>query len=336
MSYHNEFGIVALIILMVFSSIVCAELNGTINLSYMQNSSPLVTGLRGETLATTTTVSNSSSSSNTDSGIQTGNTTTTTVRTTTTIITTTTSLLPYDHYSAGQIFNNFSASSLNNSIENISNLSAAIAKYIGNSSAIDITTSNQLVSELSIIKSLDIYQNRSRLDVRLFFNGTTERKNVLIYDIVPKSFAESADNITVESAYGYTVVENDPSFLFLIPSIKQNEMISINYVVSKKVDSSAINYTSIEIFAGPQSSAMDLWIIGIIIIGIASAVVIFVLVRNGTLSLDNLKIPASYKTEYIKSEKKPNKIQELIEKIKKLFEKKASSSPVVFRYEYKK
>ena len=331
----ERIGIMAMIaiVLLLAPSFVLAESGGTINFTNIYQNASVVTGLWGVTQTTTTSTTSTTSSSSSDSesagpNISTGLTTTTVTAVAST--TTTTMLFPYDHYSAGVIEKKYSAVYMNSVMANTTSIGEKLNSYFGNSNPIDDQASAELNNNIAIIKSLDIYSDHSSLDVRIFYNGS-ERRNVMIYDIVPKAFASSADNITITTKENYSIVEKDPAFLFLVSSIKQQDVVSINYIVNRKVSPNVINYTSIVVFAGPQSTWPDIFTITITFIVIIAIFAVIIVLREqlaGVFEKDH--------HVYKHVHEKPSKLGDIIRKIKeKLFRKREPETSFIYKYQNK-
>jgi hypothetical protein len=219
---------------------------------------------------------------------------------------------------------------MNSVMANTTSIGEKLNSYFGNSNPIDDQASAELNNNIAIIKSLDIYSDHSSLDVRIFYNGS-ERRNVMIYDIVPKAFASSADNITITTKENYSIVEKDPAFLFLVSSIKQQDVVSINYIVNRKVSPNVINYTSIVVFAGPQSTWPDIFTITITFIVIIAIFAVIIVLREqlaGVFEKDH--------HVYKHVHEKPSKLGDIIRKIKeKLFRKREPETSFIYKYQNK-
>lgn len=296
-------GIIAIaLIASVLFHVSYAETSGNINLSFIQNNSSIVTGLRGitmvtTTLSTTTTVSNASSS---NGDIETGNTTTTRPATTTTRSTTnissniTTTTTKYTQYNAGNDWKNYSDIKLNSTINGTPNLSTALSHFFGMSDIDDNATAD-INRNITITKTLFVYkEGNSTIEMDIFYNGDVDRKNLMIYDILPKNFANSTDFINVSVIMlpsgsqksiniNYSVVNHDPSYLFRVENIKKGDGIYIKYNVAGKVPSSVINSTSTIVFAGPQEDDF-MWLVAVVV-AISALAVLLAIFKNNIQSL---------------------------------------------------
>ena len=118
-------------------------------------------------------------------------------------------------------------------------LEKIIQKALGN---------NKLFSEFkeALLKvSEEVSQNT---DVKRDFEGSTIKttiryegegsvNNFIFYDLVPKSFASSTDDIQVYSTGRMEIVNKDPEYLFIYNSFSSGEDLEINYTVNKSFSS---------------------------------------------------------------------------------------------------
>lgn len=107
-----------------------------------------------------------------------------------------------------------------------------------------ITSKVQLTRELSASAATSI------LISKLTYSGDKVAKNLMIVDSVPKTFAASADNITVTApGASVSVVIRDPKYLFTYASVSPGQELSWNYTVTGMVPRSVVNETSAELYA---------------------------------------------------------------------------------------
>lgn len=344
MAKKGRIGILSLIIItLIISSLALAETGGTINMSNMISNSSAVTGLWGVTQTTTsstTTTTVSNSSSNTSSGdISTGNytaTTSSTVRnTTTTTVRSTTTTLRYIQYNAANDWKNYSESKLNSTLIGTPKLAEAVSRFF-NLADVDKNVTEDLNKNMTITKTLFVYkEGYSTIDLDLFYNGDIERKNVIIFDTLPKTFANSTDYIAINATLislnstrtvliNYSVVERDPSYIFKLDSIKKGDGIIINYTVAGNASSSAINSTSTVVFAGPQKDDFT-WII-VIAFSVSILAILLAIFKDKIKEL----MTRGSKYHHYRSHLKPSNLGEFIKKIKEKFAKKKKLDPHFF------
>ncbi len=116
-------------------------------------------------------------------------------------------------------------------ISEISAASAEVAKSISSSRSIFITSAGTTFS------------------LSFSYGGSSKISNFVIYDVVPKSFAPSSDNITVIANGAIVkIVQKDPVYSFTYPEISKGESKTISYSVNKQLDKSVLNNISVPLF----------------------------------------------------------------------------------------
>jgi hypothetical protein len=141
-------------------------------------------------------------------------------------------------------------------LRNNTKLQAALEKVLAkgkmSQQAVDnlIRLSESITSDLEATRNFKVEQNKSRLELKIKYKGKKKAKNFIVYDKIPKTFANSTDLITV-TAPGATIeiIEKDPEYSFIYPEISEGDELSITYETSGEKDSSTINETSIEFYA---------------------------------------------------------------------------------------
>lgn len=110
--------------------------------------------------------------------------------------------------------------------------------------------SESIVPDIEVTRKFKIEANRSILSMEMKYKGEKRIINFVVWDKIPKTFAEHVNNITVY-APGATieVVEVDPEYVFLYPTLDPNQTITIVYETSGEKDASLINETEIEVYA---------------------------------------------------------------------------------------
>ena len=82
------------------------------------------------------------------------------------------------------------------------------------------------------------------------YRGTKKAKNLIIYEKVPKTFANSAKYITVNaSGARITVVEEDPSWMILFPEVNPGDELSITYETAGRKGSAVPGQVDTEVYA---------------------------------------------------------------------------------------
>lgn len=113
-----------------------------------------------------------------------------------------------------------------------------------------IRLSNSITAEIETTKNFRIENGQSKLSTTMKYNGRRNVNSFSVYDKVPKSFAQSATEITV-SAPGaeIEIVESDPEYLLFYESLSPDDEITITYTVNEEVDSSVIDDTATSVYA---------------------------------------------------------------------------------------
>jgi len=126
-------------------------------------------------------------------------------------------------------------------LRNNTKLQAALEKVLAkgkmSEQAIEnlLRLSESITSNLEATRNFKIEQNKSKLELKIRYKGKKKAKNFIIYDKIPKTFANSTDLITVTAPKATVeIVEKDPA---------------ITYEVAGEKDASIINETSAEFYA---------------------------------------------------------------------------------------
>lgn len=140
-------------------------------------------------------------------------------------------------------------------LRNNTKLQKALEKVLGkklSSQAIEnlIRLSASISANVEVVKEFKAEANKSILSMKMKYKGRKKVKNFIIYDSIPKSFANSSDLINI-TAPGATieVVEHDPEYLFVYPEVNPEQELTITYETIGEKDASLINETKTEIYA---------------------------------------------------------------------------------------
>lgn len=118
-----------------------------------------------------------------------------------------------------------------------------IRKIIGNLVTMDDrtfegykTTTKQVLDKISITKEID----SEELKVSVAYRGNQTLSDFFVYDIVPKTVANSSKliNVSTEQKSTVKVVEEDPVYLFYYEKLYPEENVRITYKVSGKINQS--------------------------------------------------------------------------------------------------
>lgn len=135
-------------------------------------------------------------------------------------------------------------------------LQAAIQKVLGLANMSEQARQNMLRLSESISSQVQMRRNfryssgTSSLETRMTYQGSQRANKFMLYDTVPKEFAQHAGNITVTSL-GATVeiVEPDPEYLFTYDTLDPGEELVITYSVDTEVDEDVIDSFAGEVYA---------------------------------------------------------------------------------------
>lgn len=98
-------------------------------------------------------------------------------------------------------------------------------------------------------RTLERQLGKSTMKLTVKFNGEKSVKNFMIWDILPKSFTASTNDITVTAPGArIEIVEEDPEYLFLYDEMPVGGEVSITYEIDSAADIISIGQTSLEIY----------------------------------------------------------------------------------------
>ncbi|MCK4715060.1 MAG: hypothetical protein KAT35_05760, partial [Candidatus Aenigmarchaeota archaeon] len=135
-------------------------------------------------------------------------------------------------------------------------LQAAIQKVLGLASLSEqarenlMRLSESISSQVQMTRNFRFANQVSSMETRMTYSGNQRAVNFMLFDTVPKEFAQHAGNITVTAA-GATieVVESDPEYLFAHDEFDPGQEIVITYSLDTEVDESVIDSFSGEVYA---------------------------------------------------------------------------------------
>ena len=121
-----------------------------------------------------------------------------------------------------------------------------------NQDAIDnmMRISESISSQISMEREINVASGKSNMHTSLKYNGKNQIKDFVLYDIVPKSFATSAKDITVTvSGARVEIVEDDPEFAIIFDTVSPGDTLSIDYVVNAEIDADIVSSFTSEVYA---------------------------------------------------------------------------------------
>ncbi len=111
--------------------------------------------------------------------------------------------------------------------------------------------SAEITQDFSATRTFDASSGTtSKITTEMTYNGDKKVKNFMLFESVPKSFAESATLVTVTAAGGTVqVAEDDPSWVILFPEVTPGQKLSVDYVVDGEKNSSVMDEMNAEVYA---------------------------------------------------------------------------------------
>lgn len=106
-----------------------------------------------------------------------------------------------------------------------------IEEYLKNIASGDIIIERTLIVEKIVESGFTSYISTFTLE--FINNSSKDLKNVKIVEIIPKSIAETANEIS--STHSFKVLLRDPILEFSIPSVKAGESAKVTYTINKNV-----------------------------------------------------------------------------------------------------
>ena len=135
-------------------------------------------------------------------------------------------------------------------------LQAAIQKVLGLANMSEQARENMLRLSESISSQVQMTRNfhyssgTSSMETRMNYQGNKKANKFMLYDTVPKEFAQHANNITITSpGASVEIVDADPEYLFTYDQLDPGQEIVITYSVDTEVDESVIDSFSGEVYA---------------------------------------------------------------------------------------
>ncbi|NOQ37769.1 hypothetical protein GQ472_02665 [archaeon] len=113
-----------------------------------------------------------------------------------------------------------------------------------------LRNSKTISSRMQVERKVEVSSGKSYMRMSMLYEGNETIIDFVIYDIVPKSFAQSAKDIKVTAPGAEVlIVEDDPEFAIIFSSISPGETINIDYEVDAEVDADVVSSFSAEVYA---------------------------------------------------------------------------------------
>lgn len=139
---------------------------------------------------------------------------------------------------------------------NNTKLKAAIEKVLAkgklSQNAVDnlIKLSVAISQDTGVSRVITVNGSKTTAKTTVKYTGKKAAKNYIVYEKVPKSFANSSDQITLAvSGAKVEVVEKDPAYAIVFDTVNPNQEMSITYTVNSAVSTSAVDSFVAEVYA---------------------------------------------------------------------------------------
>lgn len=310
------------------------------NISLQDWNQRISTGLWGSTLPTTTstTVANNATTTTAVLTGSSGSATTTTLAnaTTTTFassVSTTTTLASSSaaegtymiEHAEKHITQEQASSLLGSEILLASAIQSLSGKPAG---SIDLKATEELSTSMSISKTLTT-GIPSKLSITVLYLGEKEVNDFIIFDRIPKSFAQSVDLLTINTNVKKAIVETDPSIAYFAPVMKKYDMILIEYSVNSNVSQEALGQSETYVFTmgyAPQEFPLLFIILPVVILAAVGAVLFAF--RD---QIPELLSGIGKKRKRAPGESPKKAVKELIEKLKNALKGKKEGPKFVYK-----
>ncbi len=141
-------------------------------------------------------------------------------------------------------------------LRNNTKLQAAIEKVLAKGSLSDQARENLLrlsvsiTSDFSMTRWFNVSGGKSKITTMMKYTGQEKANNLMLFESVPKAFANNASLVTVSAPGGTVeVAEDDPSWVILYPEMSPNQEITVIYEVSGSKSSTVLNNVNSEVYA---------------------------------------------------------------------------------------
>jgi hypothetical protein len=142
-------------------------------------------------------------------------------------------------------------------LRNNTKLQAAIEKVLARERLSEQARENLLrlsasiITDLSATRMFNVSAGKSRVTTRMRYTGQKRARNFMLFDSVPKSFANNASLVDVTAPAGTKteIAEQDPSWVIYFPTLNPGQEFTVSYEVSGIKSSTVIDGMTTEIYA---------------------------------------------------------------------------------------
>lgn len=127
-------------------------------------------------------------------------------------------------------------------IEEVANLKKGLDILFSEVNSIKESLREPEPTELATNRKITTSSDKSTLNLVVKFNGEKSVEDFIVYDEVPKDFAEDSDLIKVNAEGAkVTIVEKDPVYMFSYKNVEPGKEYNIEYNVDKEVETNVLN-----------------------------------------------------------------------------------------------
>lgn len=110
--------------------------------------------------------------------------------------------------------------------------------------------SQSITSDVSSTHNFNIVSGKSKIQNRIKYSGQKRIKNFIVFESVPKNFAQNASMVTVNAQGGTVqVAEEDPSWVILFPEVDPGQELTITYEVTGQKSTTVLDGMATEVYA---------------------------------------------------------------------------------------
>ncbi|MBI2106487.1 S8 family serine peptidase [Candidatus Woesearchaeota archaeon] len=127
-------------------------------------------------------------------------------------------------------------------IEEVANLKKGLEILFSEVNSIKESLREPSPQELNTNRRIESSSGKSTLSLNVKFSGEKKVEDFIIYDEIPKNFAEDSNLITVNAEGAkVTIVERDPVYMFSYKNVNPGSEYNVEYTINKEVNTEVIN-----------------------------------------------------------------------------------------------
>ena len=110
--------------------------------------------------------------------------------------------------------------------------------------------SASITSQIGMDRQINVSSGQSKMQTSIRYDGNKKMTEFVVYDIVPKSFALSAKDITVTAPGARVeIVEDDPEFAIIFDTVSPGDTLLIDYEIDAEIDADIVSSFTSEVYA---------------------------------------------------------------------------------------